>query len=255
MSTVISFPLQSRICVALYLLLALVFFQSFVSLPAYAAVTLTCTNSTSTSISSGNGPFTIAKTHSGNFRPGDIGDIFTLTVTNASYTSPTPPAAPICGTPPFTPSPDIKVIDTLPAGLTATAISGTGWACVLGTLTCTRSDLVAIGASYPPITITVNVANNAPAVLTNTAALIENIFTYQVSTQQIMVGNVLIGTNQNLNLNNDTHTSDPAIDSVSTLPSQTTTVPTMNEWGFIVFALLAGLSSVYNLWRQKRAGR
>jgi hypothetical protein len=61
--------------------------------------------------------------------------------------------------------------DTLPAGLTATAISGTGWACTLGTLNCTRSDALAAGASYPAITVTVNVASNAPASVTNTAAV------------------------------------------------------------------------------------
>src|SRR5207249_3698096 len=59
------------------------------------------------------------------------------------------------------------VTDTLPTGLTATGIGGTGWACVLATLTCTRSDSLAIAASYPPITLTVNVAANAPASVVN----------------------------------------------------------------------------------------
>ncbi len=54
----------------------------------------------------------------------------------------------------------MTVSDTLPAGLTATAISGTGWSCTLSTLTCTRSDALAAGAIYPPITVTVNVAND-----------------------------------------------------------------------------------------------
>ena len=34
--------------------------------------------------------------------------------------------------------------DTLPAGLTATAISGTGWTCVLATLSCTRGNALAV---------------------------------------------------------------------------------------------------------------
>ena len=38
---------------------------------------------------------------------------------------------------------------------------------MLGTLTCTRSDALAAGASYPVITLTVNVANNAAASVTN----------------------------------------------------------------------------------------
>src|SRR5207244_3290462 len=65
----------------------------------------------------------------------------------------------------------VTVTDTLPSGLTATAISGTGWTCVLGTLTCTRSDVLAAGASYPAITLTVNVANNAAASVTNSVSV------------------------------------------------------------------------------------
>ncbi len=65
----------------------------------------------------------------------------------------------------------VSVTDTLPAGLTATAISGGGWNCLLGTLTCTRSDVLASGSSYPPITLTVNVANNAPASVINSATV------------------------------------------------------------------------------------
>ncbi len=61
----------------------------------------------------------------------------------------------------------VTVTDTLPAGLTATAMSGTGWNCVLGTLTCTRSDLLGVAASYPVITLTVNVAMNAPSAVIN----------------------------------------------------------------------------------------
>jgi uncharacterized protein (TIGR03437 family) len=90
----------------------------------------------------------IAKNHVGNFRQGDIGDIYTLTVTNVG-------PGPTTGL--------VTASDVLPAGLTATAISGTGWSCVLATLTCTRSDALAAGASYPVITIAVNVATGAQA--------------------------------------------------------------------------------------------
>ncbi|HSP17685.1 MAG TPA: hypothetical protein VLV78_23270 [Thermoanaerobaculia bacterium] len=65
----------------------------------------------------------------------------------------------------------VTVADTLPAGLTATATSGTGWTCTLATLTCTRNDALAGAASYPAITVTVDVANNAPASLTNQATV------------------------------------------------------------------------------------
>jgi hypothetical protein len=63
------------------------------------------------------------------------------------------------------------VTDTLPAGLTATALSGVGWSCTLGTLTCTRADALAEGASYPTIALTVNVAADAPLEVINTATV------------------------------------------------------------------------------------
>ena len=51
-------------------------------------------------------------------------------------------------------------------------MSGTGWTCTLTpSLGCTRSDALAAGASYPAITLTVSVAANAPASVTNTAAV------------------------------------------------------------------------------------
>ena len=66
----------------------------------------------------------------------------------------------------------VTVADTVPAGMTATAMTGTGWSCALGaTPTCTRSDALAAGGAYPPITLTVTVASNAPASVTNTATV------------------------------------------------------------------------------------
>ncbi len=99
---------------------------------------------------------TITKSHTGNFTQGQVGATYSITATNSGF-------APTSGT--------VTVTDTLPAGLTATAISGTGWSCVLGTLTCTRSDALAAGSSYPVITLTVTVANNAPASVTNSASV------------------------------------------------------------------------------------
>jgi uncharacterized repeat protein (TIGR01451 family) len=99
---------------------------------------------------------TITKSHSGNFSQGQVGATYSITATN-SGSAPT--------------SASVSVTDTLPAGLTATAISGTGWACVLGTLTCSRGDALAVGASYPAITLTVNVANNAAASVTNSVSV------------------------------------------------------------------------------------
>ncbi|MGZ4971822.1 MAG: beta strand repeat-containing protein, partial [Limisphaerales bacterium] len=94
----------------------------------------------------------ITATRNSNFTQGDAADTYTITITNVGTASSS-------GT--------VTVLDTLPSGLTATAISGTGWTTDLATLTCTRSDTLAIGAAYPPITLTVSVASNAPASLTN----------------------------------------------------------------------------------------
>ncbi|HLK68427.1 MAG TPA: S-layer homology domain-containing protein [Bryobacteraceae bacterium] len=55
----------------------------------------------------------------------------------------------------------VSVANTLPSGLTGTAIDGPGWTCALPTLTCSRSDPMSPGAIYPPITITASVASNA----------------------------------------------------------------------------------------------
>src|SRR5205823_1229946 len=57
---------------------------------------------------------TITKTHVGNFTQGDTGKTYTITVTNSGTAATT-------GT--------VTVSDTVPSGLTATAIGGTGWTC------------------------------------------------------------------------------------------------------------------------------
>jgi uncharacterized repeat protein (TIGR01451 family) len=109
---------------------------------------------------------TITKSHSPvNFVQGSTGT-YTLTAKNSSVgTSASTTAA-------------VTVTDTLPAGLTPTSATGTGWgpganACsvVLQTVTCTRSNVLAPGASYPPITINVLVSFLAPPSVTNTATV------------------------------------------------------------------------------------
>ena len=99
---------------------------------------------------------TVSVAHSGNFVFGQVGAIYTITARNSGF-------APTSGT--------VTVTDTLPAGLAATAMAGTGWACTLATRTCTRSDALAPGAQYPAITLTVNVSLNATASVTNTASV------------------------------------------------------------------------------------
>lgn len=98
----------------------------------------------------------ITKSHVGNFTRGQEGAVYTVNVSNAGN-------AVTDGT--------VTVVDTLPTGLAATAIGGTGWTCNLGTLTCTRSDVLAAGGSYPAITVTVNVVDGAGTSVTNKATV------------------------------------------------------------------------------------
>jgi uncharacterized repeat protein (TIGR01451 family) len=94
-------------------------------------------------------PLKLAATHSPSvFVRGATGTI-TLTVRNPT------------GTP--TDGSTTTVTHPLPAGLTLVSASGPGWTCP--TTTCTRNDVLAPGASFPPITLTVNVASTAAAVL------------------------------------------------------------------------------------------
>lgn len=95
---------------------------------------------------------TVLKTHSSTFKQGDHGRTYSIAVRNAG-------PVPSSGT--------VTVTDVLPAKLTATAIAGEGWDCDLAALSCGRSDALGAGSSYPPITLTVNVAEDAPALVTN----------------------------------------------------------------------------------------
>jgi len=98
---------------------------------------------------------TITKSHTGTFRQGQVGAQYTITVTN-SGTAPTTAA--------------VTVADTIPATLTVTGAAGTGWNCTTA-ISCTRSDVLAAGASYPPIVVTLNVGASTPPNVTNTATV------------------------------------------------------------------------------------
>src|SRR4029434_10285776 len=65
----------------------------------------------------------------------------------------------------------VTVTIALPAGVTPTAIAGTGWTCTQPVGPCTTTATLAPGASYPVITITVNIGANAPATLVATATV------------------------------------------------------------------------------------
>src|ERR1700740_3613478 len=101
---------------------------------------------------------TWGKSHVGNFTRGAA----------ASYTIPVSNVSPYGGTTGL-----VTINDTLPFGISPTGTIATGWACSISgqTLSCTRSDGLAAGASYPSITLNALVSQSAPATLTNTATV------------------------------------------------------------------------------------
>jgi uncharacterized repeat protein (TIGR01451 family) len=96
-----------------------------------------------------NPDLTVTSEHSGSFTQGQVGATYTIKVANIGD-------LPTSGS-------TVTVVDTLPFAFTATAMSGSGWSCTFSTGTCTTTAVVAAGASYPPITLTVNVASFAPS--------------------------------------------------------------------------------------------
>ena len=93
----------------------------------------------------------ISVSHIGNFVTGQQGATYTVIVTN-NGTAPTNGAA-------------ATVTDVLPNGMTLVSMAGTGWSCASNT--CTRSDVLPSGGSYPAIATAVNVAANAASSETN----------------------------------------------------------------------------------------
>lgn len=97
---------------------------------------------------------TVAMSHTGNFFRPQTGATYTITVSNSGAADT---------------SALITMNVNLPAGLTATDLSGLNWNCTLSPLQCTRGDTLFAGTSFEDITLTVSVANNAPASLTASA--------------------------------------------------------------------------------------
>ncbi|MGA2716972.1 MAG: FG-GAP-like repeat-containing protein, partial [Bryobacteraceae bacterium] len=90
--------------------------------------------------------------HTGNFTRGQSGATYSVVISNGASGAPTG----------FF---EVTATEVLPAGLTLISMAGAGWNCAANT--CTRFDSLAPGASYPAITVTVNVASNAPSQVTN----------------------------------------------------------------------------------------
>ncbi len=99
---------------------------------------------------------TVSVTHSGSFTQGRMGAVYTIVVRNAG-------GAATSGA--------VSMTNALPGKLTAAAMSGTGWSCSLAMLTCTRSGALASGATYPAVTLTVNIASDAPPSVIDTATV------------------------------------------------------------------------------------
>jgi hypothetical protein len=98
---------------------------------------------------------TLGKSAVGTFSPGGHG-LFLLTVTNLG-------GLPSSGT--------VTVADEPLSGMTVTGMAGDGWVHDPSASACRRSDALPPGEAYPPITVTVALATNATATLTNTATL------------------------------------------------------------------------------------
>lgn len=95
----------------------------------------------------------IASTHTGSFYRGEPVAYYTLIITDAATAGPT--------------SGTVFVTEYVPAGMTLVSISGAGWSC--RGATCSRTDSLAPGASYPPIGVGVYVFLAAPLSSTNGA--------------------------------------------------------------------------------------
>lgn len=99
---------------------------------------------------------TVTKSHTGNFSQGQLNALYTITVKNIGNAETT-------GL--------VTVKEEAPVGLTVRNLSGLGWNCDDAAKTCSRSDILGAGSSYPPITVSVDVAADAPATLSNKATV------------------------------------------------------------------------------------
>jgi len=106
----------------------------------------------------------ISKTHVADFNLGQPND-YNINVTNNG-----PDISAVTET--------ITVTDTIPAGLTFNAATGTGWTCsfVTPTLTCTTLTALAVGASLPTLAVNVTPTIAAVPSITNTATVASTMF-------------------------------------------------------------------------------
>jgi uncharacterized repeat protein (TIGR01451 family) len=98
---------------------------------------------------------TVTKSHSGNFTQGQTEATYIVTVGNTTGAPST--------------SGQVTLTETVPSGLTLVSMAGTSWAC--GGTTCSRSDSLLAGKTYPAITVTVNVGATAASPQINTVSV------------------------------------------------------------------------------------
>jgi hypothetical protein len=101
---------------------------------------------------------TVSKSHTGNFTQGQLNAAYTVIVSNRALAGPSSGA--------------VAVTESVPAGLSLVLMAGDGWTCPSGSNACTRSETLLAGASYPPLTVKVNVAANAASLLTNQVSVL-----------------------------------------------------------------------------------
>ncbi len=118
----------------------------------------------------------IVQSSAGAFAKGDTNDSFTIAVSNGGL-------APTSGT--------VSVTDVLSSGLSASAISGSGWTCDLPSLTCTRADsLGAVNGTYPSITVTVAVSPTASGAVSSAATVSGGGEIYTANDTSVVIQNV-----------------------------------------------------------------
>jgi len=102
---------------------------------------------------------TVTNAAVGNIVVGQTGAAFTITVANDAAAGPT-----------FAPA---SVTVSAGAGFSPSALTGAGWSCDLPSFTCTRSDALDAGASYPAITLSGDIAPapDAPQIIPVTSTV------------------------------------------------------------------------------------